>query len=405
MKILILSYYLNPKTNVGAIRPGKFIKYLNQNKHKVFVVSSEKYDIECELLYTKRGSSFDSSSFYQINKKRSLSTKLMFYIKLFVKDILFSPDKHIWWNLRRLPYMIKLVKKQKIDIAFATGSPFSTFVALYFLKLICSIPIVIDFRDPWKNCITIKKQSYFRRLTVKLWEKHCVLYADGITSVYDWLASQLQEYNPKGKIVTITNGFDPDDFELNFQNDDNRFIFLYTGKYSIYREDYNPIPIFEAFKEFKRLTPNNSILRFIGYTDSATIEYSKKYSEYNIICESAKTKSEIVQSQFQANVFIHFFYPHSNDTISMKIYEYVYQKKIILSFNQRKGILFDFLENNGFGYSASSHNQEEMVSMFKKVYEGELTYSPRTEISQLNKYKYEVLTNKLIQLAYEILKG
>lgn len=405
MKILFLSYYLDSKNNVGAIRPSKFIKYLKKKDHKLFIFSSEKVNIECEKLYVKTAKSRGGSTFYKNIYDKSLLHQLINRLKILIKDLLFSPDKQIWWNIKHLPAMIRIIKRYDIDIAYATGSPFSTFISLNLLKKFCSIPIIIDFRDPWKDSITLKKQSFFRKFIVKFWEKRCVRNADGIIAVNDAIAKQLDEYNPEGKIVTITNGFDPDDFVTNAhiaKNDD--FVFLYTGKYSINREDYNPETVFKAFKRFKELNPNKSILRFVGPTDHDTLEYSRKYETDGVICESAKPKKEIINIQKAADAFLQFQYPHNyDDVIPMKIYEYAYQKKIILSFNIKKGILFDFLKDNGFGFTASSHDLDEMATLFKQACNNSLNFSQNSDIAILNKYNYKTLTLKLFKLFKAVL--
>jgi hypothetical protein len=406
MRILFLTFYLNPHNNVGAIRALKFIKYLEKMGHELFVFSSENAHIDCKRVNVKKSIKRGGTTFYKGVSSKSVFIKLFNRVRILIKDILFSPDKYIWWNIAFLPQMIKTIKKQKIDIAFATGSPFSTFISLYLLKTFCSVPIVLDFRDPWMNSITQEKQSFFRKIMIKFWEKNCVVSANGIVAVNDEIAYQLKEYKPNGVIVSISNGFDPDDF-LNSEEilPKGNFTFLYTGKYSIHREDYNPTSVFNAFKIFKTQYPNDSILKFVGPTDRDTLEFAEKYREFGIFCEKAKPKNAIFSLQKQSDVFIQFQYPQSyQNAISMKIYEYAYLKKIILCFNIKKGILYDFLEKYGFGFTVSNHDLNEMSSLFYKAFFNKLEYSPKKDLLELEEYNYKNLTRRLDDLFKLIVK-
>lgn len=407
MKILFLTYYLDAENNVGAIRASKFIKYLQRQGHEVYVFSSEKAKLECKELQIKPHKKKGGNKFYQVVDENSMIQKVLLKIKVLVKDLIYSPDKQVWWNIRMLPTMISTVRNNNIDIAITTGSPFSTFVSLYFLKKICSIPIILDFRDPWKDSITMNKQSFVRKLNVKYWEKVCVKNADGIVVVNDSIAEKINDYKPTGVVQVITNGFDPEDFDLPEQDSkDGEFTFLYTGKYSILREDYDPTTVFEAFKQFKQSNPNDSVLRFIGPTDQETLDFAKDYEHFGIKCEMSKSRKEILQIQCKANIVIQFYYPQTyDDAISMKIYEYAYQKKNILSFNKKSGILFSFLKNNGIGFTASSHNIEEMSLLFSDSYEKKLYYTTIDEDpSELAELNYRNLTNNLYNLIKKIKK-
>jgi len=407
VKILFLSYYLNAENNVGAIRASKFIKYLQRMGHELYVFSSENGELECEKLQIKPMKNKGGSKFYQVSDNNSKIQKILLQLKVLIKDIIFSPDKQIWWNISILPKMISTIKKHDIDIAITTGSPFSTFISLSILKKLCGIPIILDFRDPWKDSITMKKQSFVRKINVRFWEKFCVKNADGIISVNNSIADKIKSYKPKGTVQTITNGFDPEDFTSNEHIDnEEEFTFLYTGKYSVLREDYDPRTVFEAFKKFKLSKPNKSILRFIGPTDQETLDFSNDYKQFGVICERAKPKHEIIKIQNKANVFIHFYHPHNYDAaISLKIYEYAYQNKLILSFNEKKGMLYNFLKEHGFGYTASSNELNDMVNLFNKALYNNLSFNPVKNIAEIGKYNYKSLTIDLENVMQSLVKG
>ena len=404
IKLLVIAHNLSPEKNASAVRIIKFLKYLPEHGIEPIVITADKkhklpHSIKVEVVPSLL---LSSPNFYGAeNAEKSFMKTVIGKTKVLVKDLLFSPDKEIWWSLKTITAASKLIKTEKIDAIFASGSPFSQFIPLVILKAFLNKPIIIDFRDPWRNHITTNKQSIVRKLSIKFWESKAVKKANAIIAVNSLILKDLNRYRPTGELKVITNGYDQDDFPPANESTEKKegFIFLYTGKYSIFREDYNPTTIMEGFKLFKKTHQNDCSLTLIGPTDKDTIEFSKQYLNYGINCYEATSRDIICQMQQSADILVHFHYPHTYDNaISLKIYEYLYSGKPILSFNAREGLLYDFIEENQLGVTASSKDVDEIAEYFKLAYGGNLFNNYVKESTNTRKFDYYWLTGELAQI-------
>lgn len=403
LKILYLAYFFAPQNTVAAFRALKFTKYMPENEIIPYVFTSENCihfnsnlinDIPSEAVIIRKSSKLDSNSIFSLKLNSKLTLKTM--IKTFLRDVFFSPDKYIWWFITSLPQLIKLIKKEKIDVILATGSPFSSNICAFFLKKLCHIPMVLDFRDPWKENVVLKKQSSIRQFFNSYWEKKCVMYADGIISVTNEIVSYLKQYKTEAKFMEITNGFDLDDYsEIENKKELDCFLFLYTGKFSINIENYNPETVIEAFIKFSKNKKGLVKLIFIGITDDETTNFIDSLETKCIKYFPPMNKDMILKWQAKADILVQFYHPinHTN-AISMKVFEYIAQKKPVISFNVKQGKLFELLEKYDLGETASSHDVLEMTALFGKAYDNKIKFI-NNKLDSLEEYEFRYLTKKL----------
>jgi len=405
-KLLVLAIYYAPYNDVGSFRSLKRTKYLARQGYKQYIFTCDhKQKINKELnsdiprnaiVYRKPIKIFNNNSLTASNQKRNILHKVGFLLK----DLFFSPDRYIWWVLSSIPKIVYIIKKEKIRIVYISGNPFSSFIGGYFLKKLCDIKLVLDFRDPWKDMPINKKQSLIRKSIDIFWERICVKNADLITVCSDnFLFSLKSNYHLNDKIINIPNGFDLDDFMKNESDPDDskkHFIFLYTGKYSIKSDEYNPSNIIIAFNMFlERTKTQDCELHFVGMTDNQTKDYIRLNGNDCVKCHDLLPKHDVIKKQMNADALIHFYYPETHvDTISMKIYEYAVCHKPILSFNVKEGDLYNFLIENELGETVDSHNCEEIAHLFNKAYQKKILINKNKEIF-ISKYNVEYLTSLL----------
>lgn len=72
-------------------------------------------------------------------------------LKDFIYNLCYFPDQAGPWILPAYFYGKQLVRGQKIDAIFATGSPWSGLFAGYLISKATGKPLIADFRDPWMN--------------------------------------------------------------------------------------------------------------------------------------------------------------------------------------------------------------------------------------------------------------
>lgn len=412
-KIRLLYFTVNyaPNNTVGAFRALKFSKYLARLGVKIYICTADinhgvnpnlnKEIPEKAHIIRKRFKLPQTESFAAQNVNNSISDKL----KYLVKDLLFSPDKFVWWSIGYLPQMIRIIKKEKVNAIMVCGEPFSTFIPGILLKKIFNIPLILDFRDPWKNNLINLKQSFIRRFSDNYWEKVSVKNADLLISVTDPIVDYLKTYKKRGEVIKLTNGFDLEDFDLNAktQKGSDGFVFLYTGKYYVNSEDYNPEYLINAFNYFiKKNDIDNCKLILVGMSDNKTVNYIEKVNSKSIKCIGPLPRHKVIEKQKTADVLVHFYYPSiRKDAISAKVFEYALSGKPIISFNVREGSMFDFLDKYQLGETTVNNDIDEMVKLFEKAYNGEVQFQKRPyELLQdydVKKITYN-LAEKIIQL-------
>lgn len=405
IKILFLSHFFYPQNIVSAIRATKLIKYFPKSLDiTIFTANAEKngkfYFNQHEVISSKCKMLNIESNIPAKKKHLTLGSS----VKLILRDVLFIPDKYIWWYLFKIPSIIRLIKIQKIDIIIATGSPFSTFVITYIFKKIFKLPYILDFRDPWVESTSCNIQSPYRLFFIKLLERLCVQNADGIVSTSKSIQDKINHIKSDAIKSVIYNGFDKSYFSEKKESPQSKnFIFMYTGKYSIYRPDYNPKTVILSFIKFiKDNYIKDSELYFIGKTDEETIKWITSRNCIKIKILPFIPQKKLIEFQTRADSFISFCYPIIHkETILMKLFEYAMQKKPIISFNCNEGEIYDFLKKNGIGFSVSNSNIEEMAEAYYKVYSGE--FQIKEDSIDLGKYDYKYLSQKFANIITKVL--
>ncbi|MBU0716927.1 MAG: glycosyltransferase, partial [Planctomycetes bacterium] len=124
------------------------------------------------------------------------------------------PDDCAGWARNSLGPICQLVRDEGIDVIYSTFSPASDHVLAMAVKQETGLPWVADFRDLWTDDYRYPVDDANRRAADRQLEQEILEQADAVIGVSarqtEILASRVPD--PGRKFVTITNGFDPDDF-------------------------------------------------------------------------------------------------------------------------------------------------------------------------------------------------
>ncbi|APG26453.1 hypothetical protein A7E78_00365 [Syntrophotalea acetylenivorans] len=233
MKVLVVAHYFPPVGGAGVQRTAKFVKYMPELGWDPIVLAAENPSVpvfdnslmddlppEVKIVRTK---TLEPS--YQVKEalvkgspdkskwKKWLSSKLRSFIKA-----LLLPDPQILWWPCTIWQMFKIIKKEKVDVVFATAPPFSVLFFSTILGRLCGVPVVIDFRDEWVFARETLEQTakgwwprffdqFMERLSVGLCTNFTAATQSYVTSI-----SARHQKQSRGKGIVITNGFDEDDF-------------------------------------------------------------------------------------------------------------------------------------------------------------------------------------------------
>jgi glycosyltransferase involved in cell wall biosynthesis len=136
-------------------------------------------------------------------------------LKQFILQLLLeSPDSHVFWVPIAFLRGCRVLLTTKVDVVYSSSPPHSSHVAAFLLSKLFRKPHVVDFRDPW--IVPDEGIAVLRRLE-RLVKRTIVQHAAKVVVVSpgepEELRRELSDLDLRD-IEVLTNGFDPDDFEL-----------------------------------------------------------------------------------------------------------------------------------------------------------------------------------------------
>lgn len=217
----MFAFYFPPGGGVGSFRVMKNVKYLRKFGWEPVVVTAKEYAYPwCD---------------YGLMKNIPPDTHI-YRLPVFKTCVI--NDKAIRW----IPYVLRsvssIIKKEKPAVVYLTGGPFLPLILGPIIKKWFKLPYVVDLRDPWKlrkkaHAINGIKARTGKLLTDVL-EPFIIRNACRVVCATEplcqaYIASYKNEQ--PNKFITITNGYDPEDFEdiLPVQFED--YTVVYTGKW------------------------------------------------------------------------------------------------------------------------------------------------------------------------------
>lgn len=193
------------------------------------------------------------------------------FFKDTLTDLLSCPDEHSGWIFDAVRRSMQIARSTRIDCIYATGGPWSAFLAALVLHKLKKIPLVLDFRDPWASNPNIVLKSLLSQLIQKKMEAVCVTAASAIiTNTEDLRRDFIERYKniPPSRFVTITNGFE--EVLPNHHTDSDRFSIVHAG--ALY-QPRDPFPFLQAVCEVieKGLIPAGVLhVHLIGWEPGAS---------------------------------------------------------------------------------------------------------------------------------------
>jgi glycosyltransferase involved in cell wall biosynthesis len=164
----------------------------------------------------------------------------------FVYMLCRTPDVDAGWYWPALLRGLWVVARERPDVLYATGGPWTTFLVARDLARLTRRPLVLDYRDPWTlNPAVVRAGNAFESLALRL-ERSVVHRARGIVANTDVLRDTLQRAQGTelgDKTVVIHNSYDAADFEGPEPAREDVFTLSYVG--AMY-EAHDPEPFLQA---------------------------------------------------------------------------------------------------------------------------------------------------------------
>ena len=180
------------------------------------------------------------------------------------------PDENAAWALTAGPAAIRLIRRHSIDVVLTTSPPPSVHLIGAAAKAATEVKWIADLRDSLlahahrqadNPAAVLKEKS--RAAVARLVAKR----ADAVVAVSEPIAEETRGLEPAGRVVTIPNGCDYEDFQGLEYAPSERFRITHTGSFIGRR---SPRPFLTALAE-SRL---DVVARFVGDFRAADREWA-----------------------------------------------------------------------------------------------------------------------------------
>jgi glycosyltransferase involved in cell wall biosynthesis len=280
MKVLLVTMYFPPSGGGGVQRPLKFATHLPELGIETHVLAPD------DSKWIHRDDDLPPPTLAWVHRARYLGPKGRKPaeelhgsqgLERFGRQLqlagrrLLVPDENVTWNLTAIPAALRIVRREHIDVVVTTSPPSSVHLIGAAVKRATRIPWVADLRDS----VVAHPHRDAERLAVRVKEQgeHAIAKlvtrnADAIVAVSEAIAEEMRARSPKGRVVTIANGSDFDDFAGIERHESPRFRITHTGSFFGKRD---PRPFLTALK---RAGFDDMVARFLGDFRSADREWA-----------------------------------------------------------------------------------------------------------------------------------
>jgi glycosyltransferase involved in cell wall biosynthesis len=259
------------------------------------------------------------------------------------------PDENVTWNLTAIPAAIRLIRSHRIDVVLTTSPPPSVHLVGAAAKAATGVRWIADLRDsiathPHRRAdspATLVKEKG-RAAVARL----VAARADAIVAVSEPIADEVRALDPEGKVVTIPNGCDFEDFQGLKYRPSERFRITHTGSFFGRR---SPRPFLTALKD----SGLDVVARFVGDFRAADREWAEKLGlgdRIELVPHTGRRRALELQRDSEALLLL---IPEAEGrgrgVLSGKVFEYLAAERPILAAVPPDGEAARLLRETGAG--------------------------------------------------------
>jgi glycosyltransferase involved in cell wall biosynthesis len=277
LKLLIISWYFPPVNTIGALRVGKFARFLVERGHDVRVVAGKRWglpetlpldlplehvhyadwtdinglpsEVAClRAAYTRRRTNGRPVNAAPSPTSTTASTEKSGFRRVseFYQSLMNIPDNRVGWFPGAYRAARRACRKWLPDLVFGTAPPFTALLACRVLSARSGLPWVAELRDRWADDPYGDAPAWRAALDQRL-ERWVLDSARALVTVTEpWAEFYRRKYGKP--VATIYNGYDPLDFDSagSHPSPMQQLVIGYTG--GIYPGKRDPSPLFAALK-------------------------------------------------------------------------------------------------------------------------------------------------------------
>jgi glycosyltransferase involved in cell wall biosynthesis len=263
---------------------------------------------------------------------------------------LLFPDENVTWNATAIPKAISIARREGIDVVLTTSPPGSVHLIGAAVQKATGAKWVADLRDtvvqhPHRSTEGIGARA---KEKARAGIAHLVArQADAIVTAAEAIAEETRALGPKGKVVTITNGCDFDDFAgLEYRRAD-RLRLTHAGSFFGKRD---PKPFLQALADSGL---EDVTVRFLGDFRPGDREFMESLGlEDRVELIDHVPRRESLRLQRDSDALL-LLIPEADGRgrgiLSGKVFEYLAAERPILALVPPDGAAAELIRDTGSG--------------------------------------------------------
>jgi glycosyltransferase involved in cell wall biosynthesis len=265
---------------------------------------------------------------------------------------LIVPDENALWTVSAIPAAIRLVRELGIDAIVTTSPPGSTHLVGAAVKRATSGAWLADLRDSLVAHAHRRADSVGTKAKAALQQRVARLVAgraDAISCVSEAISAEMRGLSPRGRVVTIANGCDFDDFAGLDYSPAPRFRITHAGSFFGRRD---PRPFLQAVSD----SGLDVVARFVGDFRSSDRDWAEGLGlgdRIELVPYAPRADSLALQRDSEALLLL---IPEAGGrgrgVLSGKVFEYIAAGRPILAGVPPDGAAADLIEKTGVGVVA-----------------------------------------------------
>ena len=395
--VLLIAFYLPPAISSGSFRPASFLRYGSKLGWRLTAISGP---LTNPLTIASEEDRLGIPKTIHIHRisKTNLRPSWRFFPR-FMEDEFCN-------MLSMYSLAVKKFERDPPSIVIASGPPFTTFVAAYFLARRMGAKLVLDYRDEWSE----RPFDFVPKGNCDLqWERRCLRAADAVVFTTKSQLSHQLTIHPDlhaEKCYLIPNGWEHTDFKNKSclegrQGKAHEDVWIsYVGLLGMHTRPSNFLNLLDQILSRRNDLRRRIKLRFVGQIATSILPALRNF-RYQDILEIVDhvPKPEAAKLMRDSSGLLILAEPELERYLPGKLYDYIAAGPSILVYGHR-GEASELVERLGVGIFVPEDDAEGLEQSLSTLCNTLTTVSNRSmELNAwLEQHTREVLARRFFDI-------
>lgn len=304
-------------------------------------------------------------------------------VKALVKELL-VPDRRAGWLLPALLLGRRVMKREGVDLIYATAPPQTPLLVGWLLSLATGKPLVVDYRDAWSGNTLFRGRWGWKNALNGWLERRVLGRAALAVATTPALLASLRAFTPRATL--IGNGFDPADFAGLAPRPlpEGKVNLVYLGGFDGFRTaNY----LARAIAGLDGPDKERLALHVVGPVSAAERALLESAGGMEVNLVGTLPHREALEYLLSADALLIVIHPEedSDRAIPGKVYEYLAAGKPILALCEEKSALGFLLSELGNGTVVPPRDVAAIAAALSRLTAGALPAGLASDFSRFDR--------------------